>query len=85
MNWITWLKGLAAAVIGGATAGAADALGKGQLNRGTAVTAGIGAITTVVAYLLKSPVSRAAVTSAGAPPLALQAPSSPAAVPDVAR
>ena len=36
MKWITWLKGLAAVVIGGAASGAADALGKGQLNRTTA-------------------------------------------------
>jgi hypothetical protein len=56
MNWTIWLKGLAAVAIGGAAAGAANALGQGQLNRTTAITAGIGALTTVIAYLLKSPV-----------------------------
>jgi hypothetical protein len=75
MNWTTWLKGLAAVAIGGAAAGAANALGQGQLSRTTAVTAGIGALTTVIAYLLKSPVG---VTPAGAQPAAPQAPASPA-------
>lgn len=56
MNWTSWLKGLAAATIGGAAAGAAAALGKGQLNVTTAITAGVGALTTLIAYLLKSPV-----------------------------
>jgi len=45
MNWTSWLKGLAAATIGGAAAGAAAALGKGQLNVTTAITAGVGALT----------------------------------------
>ena len=40
MNWTIWLKGLAAVAIGGAAAGAANALQYGQLNRKTAVTAG---------------------------------------------
>ena len=71
MKWITWLKGLAAVAVGGATAGAANALGNGQLNHSTLVTAAIGALTTVIAYLLKSPVGGAAT-----PPAAPQAPSS---------
>jgi hypothetical protein len=55
MNWKSWLKGLTAVAIGGAVTGVADAAGKGQVNRGTAVMAGVGALTTVVAYLLQSP------------------------------
>jgi hypothetical protein len=73
MNWTIWLKGLAAVAIGGAAAGAANALGQGQLNRTTAITAGIGALTTVIAYLLKSPASA---IPAVAQPAAPQAPSS---------
>ena len=73
MNWTIWLKGLAAVAIGGAAAGAANALGQGQLSRTTAVTAGIGALTTAIAYLLKSPVGA---PSPGAPPVAPQAPPS---------
>jgi len=73
MNWTIWLKGLAAVAIGGAAAGAANALQYGQLNRTTAVTAGIGALTTVIAYLLKSPVGS---TPAAAQPAAPQAPAS---------
>jgi hypothetical protein len=80
MNWITWLKGLAAVVIGGAAAGAADALGKGQLNHATAITAGVGAITTMIAYLLKSPVGGAIAAAAGAPD-----PSSAATAPGAAK
>jgi hypothetical protein len=55
MKWKPWLKGLAAVAVGGAFTGAADAVGKGQLNKNTAMIAGVGAITTVVAYLLQSP------------------------------
>jgi hypothetical protein len=72
MNWTTWLKGLAAAAIGGAAAGASAALGNGQLNVTTAVTAGIGALTTLLAYLLKSPLGG---TPVPAPPAAPPAPS----------
>jgi hypothetical protein len=75
MNWITWLKGLAAVAIGGAAAGVANALGNGQLNRSTLITAAIGALTTVIAYLLKSPVG-SAVATAVTQPVAPQAPSS---------
>ena len=68
MNWTSWLKGLAAATIGGAAAGAAAALGKGQLNVTTAITAGVGALTTLIAYLLKSPVGAAPSAPPAAPP-----------------
>jgi hypothetical protein len=51
------LKGLAAVAIGGAATGAANALGYGQLNKNVAITAGVGALSTVVAYLIKSPVA----------------------------
>ena len=77
MNWITWLKGLAAVAIGGAAAGAANALGNGQLNRSTLITAAIRALTTVIAYLLKSPIG-SAVAAAVTQPVAPQAPSSAA-------
>jgi hypothetical protein len=76
MNWKLWLKGLAAVAVGGAAAGATGALGNGQLNRNTAITAGIGAITTVIAYLLKSPLSA---TPDGAQSVAPQGASNPAA------
>ena len=77
MNWITWLKGLAAAAIGGAAAGAANALNNGQLNHSTLITAAVGALTTVIAYLLKSPLG-SAIAAAVTQPVAPQAPSSAA-------
>ncbi len=55
MNWKTWLKGLAVVAIGGAATGAAQMAAAGTLNRTTAATAGIGALSTVLAYLCKSP------------------------------
>ncbi len=55
MNWKTWLKGLAVVAIGGAATGAAQAVAGGTLNRATAATAGMGALSTVLAYLCKSP------------------------------
>jgi hypothetical protein len=67
MNWITWLKGLAAVALGGAASGAASALSSGQLNKSAGITAAIGAISTVLAYLVKSPlVPPGGTTSAGA-------------------
>lgn len=63
MKWKPWLKGLAAVAIGGAFSGAADAVGKGQLNKNTAVIAGVGALTTVVAYLLQSPLFQNAIAN----------------------
>jgi hypothetical protein len=55
MNWKTWLKGLAAVAIGGAATGASHAVSNGQVNAGTAVTAGVGALATVLAYMIQSP------------------------------
>ncbi|MGD0498857.1 MAG: hypothetical protein ABSC23_10530 [Bryobacteraceae bacterium] len=59
MDWTTWLKSLAAVAIGGAATGAASAMGSGQINRNAAVTAGIGALATVLAYLMQSPLGPA--------------------------
>jgi len=56
MDWKVWLKGLAAAAVGGAASGATQAIStKGAVNVGTAVTAAAGALVTVLAYLVKSP------------------------------
>lgn len=59
MNWKTWLKGLAAVAIGGAATGAVHAVGNGQVNANTAMTAGVGALVTVLAYLIQSPLAGA--------------------------
>lgn len=63
MNWTLWLKGLAAVAIGGAASGAASALSAGQLNQNTAIIAAIGALSTVLAYLVKSPLDAPAATT----------------------
>jgi hypothetical protein len=56
MNWQLWLKGLAAAVVGGAATGATHSVSTtGTVNQGTAITAAAGALVTVLAYLMKSP------------------------------
>ncbi len=57
MNWKLWAKGLAAAAIGGAAGGCAQAVtaSQGQVNASTAICAGVGALFTSVAYILKSP------------------------------
>jgi hypothetical protein len=55
MNWKAWLKGLAAVAIGGAATGASQAVGNGQVNKNTAITAGFGALVTVLAYMMQSP------------------------------
>lgn len=55
MNFMNFLKGLAAVAIGGAATGAAQALNAGQIGKSTLVTAGVGSLTTVIAYILKSP------------------------------
>jgi hypothetical protein len=56
MNWKLWLKGLAAAAIGGAASGATQALSTdGGVNTTTGLTAAAGALVTVLAYLAKSP------------------------------
>lgn len=58
MNWNAWLKGLAAAAIGGAATGATQAVSaSGTVNVTTAVTAAAGALVTVLAYLAKSPIA----------------------------
>lgn len=67
MTWSVWLKGLAAAAIGGAASGTVSAVSGGQLNQNTAIAAAIGALTTVLAYLTKSPLTTA---QAGATPAA---------------
>ena len=67
MNWKTYLKTLAAVAIGGAASGAAHAIGNGQVNANTAVTAGIGALSTVLAYLMQSPLVTAAPADAARP------------------
>jgi hypothetical protein len=67
MNWKTWLKGLAAVAVGGAVTGMTEAIAKAQVNKGTAVMAGVGALTTVVAYLLQSPLVQKAAGLQAAP------------------
>ena len=58
MNWKLWLKGLAAAAIGGAATGATNALSSsGTVDAKTGLTAAAGALVTVLAYLAKSPVA----------------------------
>lgn len=58
MSWEVWLKGLAAAAIGGAATGATHALStSGTVNVTTAITAAAGALVTVLAYLAKSPLA----------------------------
>jgi hypothetical protein len=62
MTWKTWLRGLAVAAVGGAAAGVVNAAGNGQLNKSTGISAGVGALTTAIAYLLKSPMDAATQT-----------------------
>lgn len=73
MNWKLWLRGLAAAAIGGAATGATQALstGGGAVNSTTALTSVAGALVTVLAYLAKSPLGAAA----SAAPAELKTPS----------
>lgn len=59
MDWNTWLKSLAAAAIGGAATGAANTLANGQAGKNIAITAGVGALATVLAYLMRSPLGPA--------------------------
>jgi len=57
-NFALWLKGLAAAVIGGAVASATQAAAAGSFNPNNLKTAAItGAALTLGAYLTQSPVS----------------------------
>jgi hypothetical protein len=58
MNWKLWLKGLAAAAIGGAATGATHALASnGNVDSTTGITSAAGALVTVLAYLAKSPLA----------------------------
>ncbi len=61
MNWKLWLQGLAAAAVGGAGSGFTQAVttNGGHVNTGTAICAGVGALLTTVAYVIKSPLQRA--------------------------
>jgi hypothetical protein len=71
MEWTLWLKGLAAVAIGGAATGATAVLSAGQLNKNVGITAAIGALSTVLAYLVKSPIapdSGSTGATAAAPP-----------------
>lgn len=57
MNWKVWLKGLFAASVGGAAAGVTQvASTTGTVNKGTGAVAGVGALLSAAAYLLKSPI-----------------------------
>lgn len=68
MNWKVWLKGLAAAAIGGAASGATQALSNhANIDSSTGMTAAAGALVTVLAYLVKSPL--AGQTAQPAPPV----------------
>jgi hypothetical protein len=60
MNWTAWLKGLLAAAIGGGAAGVAQVATPGSTTslKTTGIVAGVSALTTVLAYLLKSPVKQ---------------------------
>ncbi len=54
----TWLKGLFAALIGGATVGATQALGAGKVTgAATGTSAAVGAALALGAYLTQSPVA----------------------------
>jgi hypothetical protein len=64
MDWKTWLKSMAAAAIGGAATGAANTLTTGQGGQKIAVTAGVGALATVLAYLIRSPLGSVAPAAA---------------------
>jgi len=79
MNWTLWLKGLAAVAIGVAATGATAVINTGQLNKNVGITAAIGALSTVLAYLVKSPIAPdstgTATMTAAAPPAAPAAPS----------
>jgi hypothetical protein len=64
MDWRTWLKSMAAAAIGGAATGAANTLTTGQGGQKISVTAGVGALATVLAYLIRSPLGPVAAAAA---------------------
>jgi hypothetical protein len=55
-NILVWIKGLAAAALGGAVAGASQAATSGTVSPSNIKTAAIsGAVLTLAAYLAKSP------------------------------
>lgn len=56
MNWKVFLQGLAAAAIGGAAAGATQAIStSGNIGKDTGAVAGAGALVAVLAFLKQSP------------------------------
>lgn len=56
MNWKAWLKGLAAAAVGGAATGAAQIVGgTGTVDKDTGVVALVGGLGMALTYLLQSP------------------------------
>lgn len=63
----TFWQGLAAAAIGGATAGFAGSLQAGQGFKISGISAGVGAIMTVLAYFVKSPINPAPAVDPVAP------------------
>lgn len=65
MNWKTWLQGLAAAAISGAATAATQSLSQdGKVSTGTAAVGGIGALVGALMYLVKSPLTPAALPAA---------------------
>ncbi len=69
MNWKLWAQGLAAAAIGGAGGGFTQAVttNGGHINGATGICAGVGALLTAVAYILKSPLTGTAPAAPAAP------------------
>ncbi len=70
MNWKVWAQGLAAAALGGAASGTAQytQASGGKVSTGTLICAGIGALFTGVAYILKSPLTAQPAPTVVAPP-----------------
>lgn len=60
MNWKLFLHGLAAAGVGGAATGAAQASQNGATLKATGLTAAAGGIVSVLAYFLQSPLFKGA-------------------------
>ena len=61
MNWKLWAQGLSAAAIGGAASGFSQSVTSngGKVNTSTGICAGVGALFTAVAYILRSPLTGA--------------------------
>ncbi len=72
MNWKVWAQGLAAAALGGAAGGVSQAVTatQGQVGVNTAICAGVGALFTAVAYILKSPLQPTALPPVANAPVA---------------